>query len=203
MRWFTEASDIADPPTANRRVIARVTAADLGAHLRRLPGVDPEGPIVSAASVDDWLVIELDPRMGADVFHLLVHSVATTPNASWDDVIGVADRQRSKPGYFVRPIGSDADVLEGWQDDGRSIAVRVASNRVWRSEASHIDPIVRSAMMRAMGIPSGLDIMPLAELEHPTAVPFFSPALRTPVNPTNETTNTRRQDLNGELQVTQ
>lgn len=201
MKWFTEGRDIEDPPTAERRVIARVVAADLGAHLRRLPGIEPDGITASAATADDWLVIELDPRVGADVFHLLVHSVATAPSGSWDDVIGVAGRQRSKPGYFVRPIGSDGELLEGWQDDGRSIAVRVGENRVWRSEKPHVDPIVQSAMMRSMGIPSGLDIMPLAELEHPSTVPFFSPTLRQPVNPTNETTNTRREDLNTDIRV--
>ncbi len=201
MRWFSGDNEIEDPPTAQRRVIARTVAADLSAHLRRGPGVDPDGPTVAAATADDWLVIELDPRVGADVFHLLVYSAATAPNSSWDDVIGIAGPQRTKPGYFVRPIGSDAELLEGWQDDGRSIAVRVGANQVWRSEAPHIDPIVQTAMMRAMGIPSGLDIMPLAELEHPTTVPFFSPTLRSPVNPTNETTNTRRRDLDANVSV--
>ncbi len=201
MRWFNDDVDNEDPPTADRRVIARVTAAGLEAHLRRFPGVDVQGQAAATATADDWLVIELDPGVGADVFHLMIRAVATAPDSSWDDVIGVAGRQRSKSAYFVRPIGSHSDVLEGWQEDGRSIAVQVGQNRIWRSEKPHIDPIVRSAMMRTMGIPSGLDSMPLAELEHPSTVPFFSPNLHTPVNPTNETTNTRRQELNAKLEL--
>ncbi|MCP3912071.1 MAG: hypothetical protein GY713_14070 [Actinomycetia bacterium] len=201
MRWFNDDVDIEDPPTADRRVIARATAAGLEAHLRRFPGIDVRGPTVATATADDWLVIELDPCAGADVFHRLIHAVSTARDSSWDDVIGVAGRQRSKPAYFVRPIGSHTDILEGWQEDGRSIAVRVDQNRVWRSEKPHISPIPPSAMMRTMGIPSGLDVMPLAELEHPSTVPFFSPNLHTPVNPTNETTNTRREELNAKLEL--